>query len=506
MDEERTKEIVEKEILTIIEKGDNHMYNKDYRKHIRTHFLCNELCCGKYKDINNKTFAKVIERLYSVIKNKKLSEHCLSELENNVDELNCVKLRTTYKSLLLLIYTAIEEVKELRKHLRDSNNYIFMNEGIEKYLNEKNISFLERGIQCNELFDSCFSNNAIHSFFFRSRFLRKPSKKYIYYESFEHYRILLICLKDIFYDSKMLMQLNNVAYYVELGDIEKKKFESDTCEIENEKHTEHSDVRLLIPSYMNEFYNNFKIKEEHLKHVQSLFHNSIPTVECVNMFINCLNENYSKIHKNKLFYKFELDNAYISLLPYVYCCKVQLIKYSDFLNLKETCQHIIKYNKIYDDFVNHLSSYIFEKFYFLVPFYTSYGKFIIIIKADKNGNNYSYDVLINSFIFPNESSFHAIIHFSHFFIKSLNSMLCNYDSLNAGMPMILYTALPDVDKQQILFPEIESQKSKSEIIVNMMFLIDSFFNNVKKMRVHLEFNQGLRFLYIIRLLEFYHEH
>ncbi|ETW30322.1 hypothetical protein PFFCH_02240 [Plasmodium falciparum FCH/4] len=208
----------------------------------------------------------------------------------------------------------------------------------------------------------------------------------------------------------------------------------------------------------------------YLYHIQSLYNDSVPTIPCLNMFISCMNYNYGKIHKKKSLFKYELNNTHLSTLPYVYCCDIQLIKYFEFLKLKETCYKIIKNNKIYDNFLSHLSSYIFDDSYFIIPFFTSYGKFLIIIKTNKNidnlqqsmdtlknKNSITYDVIINSFVFPNDSSFQAIIHFSHIFINTLKNLFKTRNS-DEDIPDITFENLLNVDKKRLIYHNLSCNK------------------------------------------------
>ncbi|OTN63620.1 Uncharacterized protein PKNOH_S140276800 [Plasmodium knowlesi] len=235
------------------------------------------------------------------------------------------------------------------------------------------------------------------------------------------------------------------------------------------------------------------------------------------MFIACLNNNYSNILKKKFVFQCELNNSYLAKLPCVYCCDVQIVRHVDFLKLKETCQRIIKQKKIHQLFVDHLSSSLLDESYFIVPFFTSYGKFLIVIKSSRsdnpeyssmdilqNKNLLTYDILINSFVFPNGSSFQAIVHLSYVFINTLRDFFKTRNS-DENIPEIAFLSLPHLDKQKLLHHEMESSTNRADIIVSVLFLLEAFFNNTKKMKPPAQFNQGLRFLYIIRLLEFFHQ-
>ncbi|CRG97022.1 conserved Plasmodium protein, unknown function [Plasmodium gallinaceum] len=487
-----SNEIDDEQIINFLKNNKKISDKKYYREYLKNLLTCNKVCSIKDHSIEKGIFIKKVKKLCDLIKNKKFNDKYMNYWKCKV-RFKCCKLQRAYKIFLAIICSIVKEINKLTKELNSMSNFIFINSGIENYLNEKNISIIEKIREDNDLIDNYFSeNNIINDFFFNKNFSREEEKKkkYISYVPLENYKILLLCLKDIFNEKNLEEQLKNISYYIEFDN--------------------------YIPNYCNFFYDKFKINCNYLYHIQSLYHNSAPTVECLNMFIACLNYNYSKIHKKKTLFKYELNNNYLSTLPFVYCCDIQVIKHLEFLKLKDTCQKIIKDNKIYENFLNHLFSYIFDESYFIIPFFTSYGKFLIIIKTNrnenseisidslKNKNSITYDVIINSFVFPNDSSFHAIIHFSHIFIKCLKNFFKTRNS-DENIPEISFANLLNIEKQQIIYQEIETNKNRNEIIINMFFLIESFFNNTKKIRVPKEFNQGLRFLYIIRLLEFFHE-
>ncbi|CRH02812.1 conserved Plasmodium protein, unknown function [Plasmodium relictum] len=486
-----SNEIDDEQIINFLKYKKKNTDTKKYREYLKNILTCDKTCSIKDHASEKDTFIKKIKKLCDLIKNKKFKDKYMNYWKCKV-HFKCCKLQRAYKIFLMIICSMVKEINKLTKELNDMSNFIFINSGIENYLNENNISVIEKSKSDNDLIENYFSeNNIINDFFFNENFSKEEKKKkYISYIPLENYRILLLCLRDIFNEKNLVEQLKNISYYIEFDN--------------------------YIPNYCNSFYDKFKINYNYLYHIQSLYHNSVPTIECINMFISCLNYNYSKIHKKKPLFKYDLNNNYLLSLPFVYCCDVQIIRHLEFLKLKETCQKIIKNNKIYEKFLNHLFSYIFDESYFIIPFFTSYGKFLIIIKTNrnkntetsidslKNKNSITYDVIINSFVFPNDSSFHAIIHFSHIFIKCLKNFFKTRNS-DENIPEISFANLLNIEKQQIIYQEIETSKNRNEIIINMLFLIESFFNNTKKIRVPKEFNQGLRFLYITRLIEFFHK-
>ncbi|SOV17033.1 conserved Plasmodium protein, unknown function [Plasmodium sp. gorilla clade G2] len=489
--------INDEEIINFLKSNDKNVY----RKYLKNLLVCDKKCSIENHSEEKDLFLKRVQKLCSLIKNKKFNYKYTDYWKNKV-HFKCCKLQRAYNIFIVIIFSIVKEIKNLTKELNEMNNFIFINSGIETYLNECNISLVQKRKEHNDIINNYFNeNNIINSFFFKKNFCKeeeeeekkkKKKKKYISYVPLHNYKILFLCLQDIFNDKNNHDKLEKISYYIEFDDTN------------------------ILPNYCNSFYKNFKINEMYLYHIQSLYNDSVPTITCLNMLISCMNYNYSKIHKKKSLFKYELNNTHLSTLPYVYCCDIQLIKYFEFLKLKETCYKIIKNNKIYDNFLTHLSSYIFDDSYFIIPFFTSYGKFLIIIKTNKNidnlqqsmdnlknKNSITYDVIINSFVFPNDSSFQAIIHFSHIFINTLKNVFKTRNS-DEDIPDITFENLLNVDKKRLIYHEIESSKNKRDIIINMIFLIESFFNNTEKTRIPKEFDEGLRFLYVIRLLEFFH--
>ncbi|EUR68124.1 hypothetical protein PFBG_04089 [Plasmodium falciparum 7G8] len=484
--------INDEEIINFLKSNDKNVY----RKYLKNLLVCDKKCSIENHSEEKDLFLKRVQKLCSLIKNKKFNYKYTDYWKKKV-HFKCCKLQRAYNIFIIIIFSIVKEIKNLTKELNEMSNFIFINSGIETYLNECNISLVQKRKEHNDIINNYFNeNNIINSFFFKKYFCKeekKKKKKYISYIPLHNYKILFLCLQEIFNDKNIHDKLEKISYYIEFDDTN------------------------ILPNYCNSFYKHFKINEMYLYHIQSLYNDSVPTIPCLNMFISCMNYNYGKIHKKKSLFKYELNNTHLSTLPYVYCCDIQLIKYFEFLKLKETCYKIIKNNKIYDNFLSHLSSYIFDDSYFIIPFFTSYGKFLIIIKTNKNidnlqqsmdtlknKNSITYDVIINSFVFPNDSSFQAIIHFSHIFINTLKNLFKTRNS-DEDIPDITFENLLNVDKKRLIYHEIESNKNKRHIIMNMIFLIESFFNNTEKTRIPKEFDEGLRFLYVIRLLEFFHE-
>ncbi|SBT50313.1 conserved Plasmodium protein, unknown function [Plasmodium ovale wallikeri] len=494
--ESHYKELGDEEIINFLKQSKGSMDKNVYREYLRNLLGRDETCTIENHREEKMLFIKKVKKLCNLVKNKKFNDKYIKAWQKK-SYFTCCKLQRAYKIFLVTIFSIVKEIKKLKKELNCMRNFIFINSGIENYLNENNISIVKKDYEDNDKINKHLSennNSIINNFFLKKDFFsvvqQKAKKKYISYVPLKNYKILFLPLKQIFNEKNIQKKLKHISYYIEFNK--------------------------YIPEYCSMFYEHFKIKENYLYHIQSLFNNAIPTVQCINMFITCLNYNYGKIYKKKSVFTYELSNTYLSTFPYVYCCDVQIVKHREFLKLKETCHKIIKNNEIYDNFANHLSSYVYDDSYFIIPFFSSYGKFLIIIKINKNKNfgssvgilkykNFiTYDVIINSFVFPNDSSFQAIVHFSHIFINTLMKLFKTRNS-DENIPEIIFANLPHVEKQKLIYHEIESSKNRGEIIINMIFLIESFFNNTHKMKAPKEFNQGLRFLYIIRLLEFYYE-
>ncbi|EAA19214.1 hypothetical protein [Plasmodium yoelii yoelii] len=117
----------------------------------------------------------------------------------------------------------------------------------------------------------------------------------------------------------------------------------------------------------------------------------------------------------------------------------------------------------------------------------------------KYKNIISYDIFINSFSYPNDSSFQAIVHFSHVFINILRTFFKTRNS-DENIPEIFYSPMSNIDKQKLIYHEMESATNRGHIIMNMLFLIESFFNNTKKVKPPMIFYEGLRFLYICSII------
>ncbi|KJP88684.1 hypothetical protein AK88_01565 [Plasmodium fragile] len=484
-----------------------------YAEYLRNLLRCDKKCTVENHAQEKDLFLSKVKKLSNLVKYKKFKEKYTNEWEQKIALFKCDKLRRAYRIFLAIIFSIVKEIKELKRELKDMSQFVFINSGIENYLNENNISTARRkkesGVGANRFNDYHLGSdsgyggdNVINSFFLRKAFSsedsekktngeKKKKKKYISYVPLKNYHILFQSIKEIFNEQNVQDKLAHISYYIEL--------DKD------------------IPPYCSLFFRQFKIKKQVLFHIQSLYSNSVPTVPCVNMFIACLNYNYSNVLKKKFVFQSELNNSYLAKFPCVYCCNVQIVRHVDFLKLKETCHRIIKENKIHQLFVDHLSSSLLDESYFIVPFFTSYGKFLMVIKSNRssnpdssstdvlqNKNCITYDILINSFVFPNGSSFQAIVHLSYVFVNTLRDFFKTRNS-DENIPEISFLSLPHVDKQQLLHHEIESAANRTDIIINVLFLLESFFNNTKKMKAPAEFNQGLRFLYIIRLLEFFHQ-
>ncbi|VWU48259.1 conserved protein, unknown function, partial [Hepatocystis sp. ex Piliocolobus tephrosceles] len=538
---------------------------------------CNNNCSVENHNEEKKLFINHVQMLCYLIKHKKINsnKNIMKTWEKKKYDFKCCQLQKAYKIFLTIIYSIVKEIKKLRKELKCMRNYIFINLDIEKYLNENNMSIIKNKI--NDVNDvvkngsskdnrennsNSYSNNIITDFFLKKNFCTtingkecEKKKIYISYVSLDNYQILFYSLKDIVRIKNIQKHLKKISYYIEYNIDEgvtpsiaptsavgtfthSTNFtntgmdvvtNSDADNGNKNKTTTSTGIgtgigtgtgtgmgtsrNVNIPNYCSMFYEKFKIKEYDLYHIQSLFNCSIPTVECMNMFISCLNCNYKKVYQKKNILQNELSADYLYTLPSVYCCEIQIIKHQDFIDLKETCQNLIKKKNIYEKLLYHKRTYIYDDCYFIIPFFTSYGNFLIIIQINKKGslnsstrdtNLFTYDFIINSYVFPNNSSFQAIVHFTYSFIKSLKKCFKTRKS-DENVPNITYLNLPHVNKEKLIYKTVESSKNRNEIVINMMFLIESFFNNTQKIKPPIEFNEGLRFLYMIRLLEFFHE-
>ncbi|CAD2114279.1 hypothetical protein YYG_00561 [Plasmodium vinckei petteri] len=499
-----SEEEEDEEILKFLKDKTKHIDKHAYREALKKSLECNTNCNVENHNDEKIEFIKKIKKISDLIKNKKFDNKYKKVWEKKVKNFKCNKLQRAYKIFLSILFAIVKDINKLKKELKEMDNFIFINSGIEKYLkNEADIM-----LNCKNSQDELKAkkeNNIINHFFLKKNFYtdsernicnykdrQKKKKKYISYIPLKNYRILSCSLKEIFNEKLLQDKLENILYYVE--------YDKD------------------IPDYCKFFFKEFKIKDTYLYNIQTLYNsNFVPNIECINMLINCLNYNYEEIYKKKYFFKYEYNYTYLSEIPSVYCCNVQIVKYLEFLKLKETCNNIIKNNKIYEQFLNHLSNYILEESYFIIPFFTSYGKFIIVIKKNKSDNNenafmdllkykntISYDIFINSFTYPNDSSFQAIVHFSHVFINILRTFFKTRNS-DENIPEIFYSPMPNVEKQKLIYHEMETTNNRGHIIMNMLFLIESFFNNTKKVKPPTVFYEGLKFLYIIRLIEFYYQ-
>ncbi|CAD2105612.1 conserved Plasmodium protein, unknown function [Plasmodium vinckei lentum] len=499
-----SEEEEDEEILKFLKDKTKHIDKHAYREALKKSLECNTNCNVENHNDEKIEFIKKIKKISDLIKNKKFDNKYKKVWEKKVKSFKCNKLQRAYKIFLSILFAIVKDINKLKKELKEMDNFIFINSGIEKYLkNEADIM-----LNCKNSQDELKAkkeNNIINHFFLKKNFYtdsersicnykdrQKKKKKYISYIPLKNYRILSCSLKEIFNEKLLQDKLENILYYVE--------YDKD------------------IPDYCKFFFKEFKIKDTYLYNIQTLYNsNFVPNIECINMLINCLNYNYEEIYKKKYFFKYEYNYTYLSEIPSVYCCNVQIVKYLEFLKLKETCNNIIKNNKIYEQFLNHLSNYILEESYFIIPFFTSYGKFIIVIKKNKSDNNenafmdllkykntISYDIFINSFAYPNDSSFQAIVHFSHVFINILRTFFKTRNS-DENIPEIFYSPMPNIEKQKLIYHEMETANNRGHIIMNMLFLIESFFNNTKKVKPPTVFYEGLKFLYIIRLIEFYYQ-
>ncbi|SCO62955.1 conserved Plasmodium protein, unknown function [Plasmodium berghei] len=494
----------DKQIINFLKNKTKHIDKYSYREALKKSLECNTNCSVENHYDEKIEFIKKIKKLSDLIKNKKFDNKYKKIWEKKVNKFKCNKLQRAYKICLSILFSIVKDINKLKKELKEMGNFIFINSGIEKYLKNETDIILNCKNSQDEL-KGKKENNIINNFFLRKYFFtdseinscnykdrQKKKKKYISYIPLKNYRILSCSLKEIFNEKLLREKLENILYYIE--------YDKD------------------IPDYCKFFFKEFKIKDRYLYNIQTLYNsNYIPNIECINMIINSLNYNYEEIYKKKYFFKYEYNYTYLSEIPSVYCCNVQIVKYLEFLKLKETCNNIIKNNKIYDQFLNHLSNYILEESYFIIPFFASYGKFIIVIKKNKSGNNenafmdllkykntISYDIFINSFSYPNDTSFQAIVHFSHVFINILRTFFKKRNS-DENIPEILYSPMSNIEKQKLIYHEMESATNRGHIIMNMLFLIESFFNNTKKVKPPVIFYEGLRFLYIVRLIEFYYQ-
>eukprot|EP00366_Plasmodium_knowlesi_P004974 XP_002262472.1 hypothetical protein, conserved in Plasmodium species [Plasmodium knowlesi strain H] len=454
-----------------------------YAEYLRNMLRCDKKCTVENHAEEKDLFLSKVKKLSNLVKYKKFKEKYTKKWEEKIALFKCNKLRRAYKIFLVIVFSIVKEIKELKKELKDMSQFVFINSGIENYLNENNMSTVrknkESGVGANRFDDYHLgsanlisgSDNVINSFFLMRTFQsedsekdfngkKKKKKKYISYVPLENYHILFQSIEEIFNEKNVQEKLANISYYIELDK--------------------------YIPHYCSLFFRQFKIKKQLLSHIQSLYNNSVPTVECVNMFIACLNNNYSNILKKKFVFQCELNNSYLAKLPCVYCCDVQIVRHVDFLKLKETCQRIIKQKKIHQLFVDHLSSSLLDESYFIVPFFTSYGKFLIVIKSSRsdnpeyssmdilqNKNLLTYDILINSFVFPNGSSFQAIVHLSYVFINTLRDFFKTRNS-DENIPEIAFLSLPHLDKQKLLHHEMESSTNRADIIVSVPIQIMKF--------------------------------
>ncbi|SCN63541.1 conserved Plasmodium protein, unknown function [Plasmodium chabaudi chabaudi] len=499
-----SEEEEDEQILNFLRDKTKHIDKHAYREALKKSLECNTNCNVENHDDEKIEFIKKIKKLSDLIKNKKFDNKYKKVWEKKVNHFKCNKLQRAYKIFLSILFAIVKDINKLKKELKEMDSFIFINSGIEKYLKNETDIMLNCKNSQDEL-KAKKENNIINHFFLKKNFYtdsernicnykdrRKKKKKYISYIPLKNYRILSCSLKEIFNEKLLQDKLENILYYVE--------YDKD------------------IPDYCKFFFKEFKIKDTYLYNIQTLYNsNFVPNIECINMLINCLNYNYEEIYKKKYFFKYEYNYTYLADVPSVYCCNVQIVKYLEFLKLKETCNNIIKNNKIYDQFLNHLSNYILEESYFIIPFFTSYGKFIIVIKKNKSDNNenafmdllkykntISYDIFINSFAYPNNSSFQAIVHFSHVFINILRTFFKTRNS-DENIPEIFYSPMPNIEKQKLIYHEMEAANNRGHIIMNMLFLIESFFNNTKKVKPPTVFYEGLKFLYIIRLIEFYYQ-
>ncbi|KEG03897.1 hypothetical protein YYE_00799 [Plasmodium vinckei vinckei] len=499
-----SEEEEDEELIKFLKDKTKHIDKHAYRETLKKSLECNTNCNVENHNNEKIEFIKNIKKISDLIKNKKFDNKYKKEWEKKIKNFKCNKLQRAYKIFLSILFAIVKDINRLKKEIKEMDNFIFINSGIEKYLKNETDIMLNCKNNQDEL-KAKKENNIINHFFLKKNFYtdsernicnykdrQKKKKKYISYIPLKNYRILSCSLKEIFNEKLLQDKLENILYYIE--------YDKD------------------IPDYCKFFFKDFKIKDTYLYNIQTLYNsNFVPNIECINMLINCLNYNYEEIYKKKYFFKYEYNYTYLSEIPSVYCCNVQIVKYLEFLKLKETCNNIIKNNKIYEQFLNHLSNYIVEESYFIIPFFTSYGKFIIVIKKNKSDNNenafmdllkykntISYDIFINSFAYPNDTSFQAIVHFSYVFINILRTFFKTRNS-DENIPEIFYSPIPNVEKQKLIYHEMETGSNRGNIIMNMLFLIESFFNNTKKVKPPTIFYEGLKFLYIIRLIEFYYQ-
>ncbi|VEV59307.1 conserved Plasmodium protein, unknown function [Plasmodium vinckei vinckei] len=499
-----SEEEEDEELIKFLKDKTKHIDKHAYRETLKKSLECNTNCNVENHNNEKIEFIKNIKKISDLIKNKKFDNKYKKEWEKKIKNFKCNKLQRAYKIFLSILFAIVKDINRLKKEIKEMDNFIFINSGIEKYLKNETDIMLNCKNNQDEL-KAKKENNIINHFFLKKNFYtdsernicnykdrQKKKKKYISYIPLKNYRILSCSLKEIFNEKLLQDKLENILYYIE--------YDKD------------------IPDYCKFFFKDFKIKDTYLYNIQTLYNsNFVPNIECINMLINCLNYNYEEIYKKKYFFKYEYNYTYLSEIPSVYCCNVQIVKYLEFLKLKETCNNIIKNNKIYEQFLNHLSNYIVEESYFIIPFFTSYGKFIIVIKKNKSDNNenafmdllkykntISYDIFINSFAYPNDTSFQAIVHFSYVFINILRTFFKTRNS-DENIPEIFYSPIPNVEKQKLIYHEMEAGNNRGNIIMNMLFLIESFFNNTKKVKPPTIFYEGLKFLYIIRLIEFYYQ-